>query len=217
MSNTENPLARWSRRKREGAEASEQENASAKIAHSSATHESSASEEVKARARETAPGFGAETLPPIESITAETDIRAFLALGVPPELTRAALRRAWRADPKIRDFVGLADYDWDFNAHGATTGFGSLDLSEVRRHQVVEAIQESVESTRSSSQQIPPQPRDAQISGEADASRPRAEKADQSSNPPLRHSTEGALHHQSEGAQGSPSVAGRKHGSALPK
>ena len=37
------------------------------------------------------------------SITAATDIRAFLAPGVPAELTRAALRRAWTADPAIRD------------------------------------------------------------------------------------------------------------------
>jgi hypothetical protein len=34
-------------------------------------------------------------LPSIESIVAESDVRAFLAPGVPPELTRAALRRAW--------------------------------------------------------------------------------------------------------------------------
>ena len=44
----------------------------------------------------------------IESITADTDIRAFLAPGVPVQLTRAALRRVWETDPAIRDFVGLA-------------------------------------------------------------------------------------------------------------
>jgi Protein of unknown function (DUF3306) len=41
------------------------------------------------------PAFDVTKLPPIESITADSDIRAFLAPGVPPELTRAALRRAW--------------------------------------------------------------------------------------------------------------------------
>src|SRR5437879_6035193 len=65
-------------------------------------------------------------LVPLESIGAETDIRAFLAAGVPPELTRAALRRAWLSDPKIRNFVGLADYDWDFNTPGSMAGFGIL-------------------------------------------------------------------------------------------
>jgi hypothetical protein len=48
-------------------------------------------------------------LPPIESIGAGSDIRCFLAAGVPAELTRAALRRAWVADPKIRDFVSLSE------------------------------------------------------------------------------------------------------------
>ena len=33
---------------------------------------------------------------------APSDIRAYLAPGVPAELTRAALRRAWLADPTIR-------------------------------------------------------------------------------------------------------------------
>ena len=34
---------------------------------------------------------------------AATDVRAFLSPGVPKELARAALRRAWSADPAIRD------------------------------------------------------------------------------------------------------------------
>jgi len=69
-------------------------------------------------------------LPPIQSITAETDIRGFLASGVPSELTRAALRRAWVCDPAIRNFVGLADYDWDFNAPDSIAGFGPLRMTD---------------------------------------------------------------------------------------
>jgi Protein of unknown function (DUF3306) len=80
-----------------------------------------------------APLFDPASLPPIESIAADTDIRAFLAPGVPPELARAALRRAWAADPKIRDFVGLADYDWDFNAPRSMAGFGPLEMTEELR------------------------------------------------------------------------------------
>ena len=77
--------------------------------------------------------FGLATVPSIESITADTDIRAFLAPGVPAELARDALRRAWAADPKIRDFVGLADYDWDFNAPNSLPGFGSLEMTDEMR------------------------------------------------------------------------------------
>src|SRR5205807_543978 len=87
-----------------------------------------------------APAFDPASLPAIESITGETDIRSFLAPGVPAELTRAALRRVWAADPKIRNFVGLADYDWDFNASGSMAGFGPLEMTEELRQVVARII-----------------------------------------------------------------------------
>jgi len=46
---------------------------------------------------------------------------------VPSPLRLAALRRAWSSDPAIRDFKGLAEYDWDFTAPGSMAGFGELD------------------------------------------------------------------------------------------
>jgi hypothetical protein len=80
------------------------------------------------------PTFDLATLPPIESITATSDIRAFLAPGVPEELSRAALRRAWSVDPAIRDFIGLAENQWDFTKPDGVPGFGSLELTpEIRR------------------------------------------------------------------------------------
>jgi hypothetical protein len=69
------------------------------------------------------------SLPPIESIDAATDITEFLREGIPQELSRAALRRAWTADPAIRDFIGLAENAWDFNDPNAMPGFGPLDCS----------------------------------------------------------------------------------------
>lgn len=74
-----------------------------------------------------AQGFDLASLPSIDSISATTDVRPFLALGVPPELVRAALRRAWVMDPRIRDFRGLQENDWDFNDPRAITGFGPLE------------------------------------------------------------------------------------------
>jgi hypothetical protein len=71
-------------------------------------------------------GFDLSKLPSLESITASTDIRGFLAPGVPREIARAALRRAWAADPAIREFKGLAENDWDFTDPAAMPGFGSL-------------------------------------------------------------------------------------------
>ena len=47
--------------------------------------------------------FDAASLPAIDSIGAGSDIRAFLEVGVPADLTRAALRRVWLTDPAIRE------------------------------------------------------------------------------------------------------------------
>lgn len=76
-----------------------------------------------------APEVDLSSLPPIESIDAATDITAFLRKGIPQELSRAALRRAWSVDPAIRDFVGPAENSWDFNDPNAMAGFGELDYS----------------------------------------------------------------------------------------
>ncbi len=74
--------------------------------------------------------FDLASLPPIETITVNTDIRGFLQGRVPVELTRAALRRAWASDPAIRDFIGIAENQWDFNDPAAMPGFGPLQESD---------------------------------------------------------------------------------------
>jgi hypothetical protein len=86
-------------------------------------------------------------LPPIESITAETDIRAFLAPGVPPELARAALRRVWSADPAIRDFIGPAENAWDFNAPESMAGFGPLPMTDELRRQIARMVGLAADAT----------------------------------------------------------------------
>ena len=66
----------------------------------------------------------------LKQIAADTDIGAFLQSGVPAELTRAALRRAWASDPAIRDFIGIAENQWDFNDPDAIPGFGPLPAAD---------------------------------------------------------------------------------------
>jgi hypothetical protein len=152
MSEPENFIARWSRRKRAAAQDVEATTSAAApdaAAESAPEHQRDDNDAALARSgpSETPPSaFDLTKLPPIETITAESDIRAFLAPGVPPELTRAALRRAWAADPKIRDFVGLADYDWDFNTPGAMTGFGSLEMTDELRQQIARMVGRSLAS-----------------------------------------------------------------------
>ena len=70
--------------------------------------------------------FDPASLPSIETISVNTDIRGFLQSRVPAELTRAALRQVWTSDPAIRDFVGVAENQWDFNDPNAMPGFSAL-------------------------------------------------------------------------------------------
>lgn len=91
----------------------------------------------------TEPTFDPATLPPVETINAATELRAFLGEGVPAELTLAALRRGWSVDPAIRDFVGLSENAWDFNNPTAMSGFGALKAEDVRKlaAQIVEQVE----------------------------------------------------------------------------
>ena len=76
-----------------------------------------------------AQGVDLAGLPSIDSIAATTDIRPFLAPGVPQRMVRAALHRAWVVDRRIRDFRGLQENDWAFNDVSGVPGFGPLEPS----------------------------------------------------------------------------------------
>lgn len=124
-------LERWSRRKRAVAES---EKAAEPAPQSAAVPPPDAEPPPNPDAADAAPEVDLSALPPIESISATTDIRAFLAPGVPASLRHAALRRAWSADPTIRDFVGLSENSWDFTASEGIPGFGPIgSAEEVRR------------------------------------------------------------------------------------
>ena len=117
-------LERWSRKKIDAErEASAKDASSLAEVRPPVPHTDDAKTPDKAAPK---PEFDLASLPSLDSITAVTDIRAFLAPGVPTDLARAALRRAWAADPAIRDFKGLAENAWDFTDPTAMPGFGAL-------------------------------------------------------------------------------------------
>jgi hypothetical protein len=74
----------------------------------------------------TALAFDPAILPSLDAIDTRTDITAFLRSDVPTDLRLAALRRAWRADPAIRDFKGMQENGWDFDRPNGIPGFGEL-------------------------------------------------------------------------------------------
>lgn len=127
-------LARWSRRKQEARSG----NAAPEPAEPMEVHDLTPPPGTAENPPN--PDVDLSSLPPIESIDAATDITAFLRKGIPQELSRAALRRAWSADPAIRDFIGLAENAWDFNDPNAMPGFGPLDCSEAELGDLVDRI-----------------------------------------------------------------------------
>lgn len=246
MNDPENFLSRWSRRKREAADESvptadhEREQREAVAQANVHPAEGESSPPVKVTTIEAPePAFDLAKLPPIESITAETDIRPFLAPGVPAELRLAALRRAWVADPKVRDFVGLNDYDFDFHTPGAIPGFGPLPMTDALRQElerIVGASQpqpetaatpaaesDSAAKVGASSVQPPAAieetPRSESVASDGDADQPAQEQDELiSRQATTQRSTDAAAlqqeHSRSENLQ---KLARRGHGRALPQ
>ena len=148
-SEPENFLTRWSSRKlanrtqsaRQDAPAEHQSSDESRAVENRALAET----EKDGDAQDNQP-FDPAQLPPLDSIGADTNIAAFLRRDVPPELTRAALRRAWTSDPAIKNFVGLVENGWDFNDPSAMSGFGPISAEEVARlaGKLIEALPEAV-------------------------------------------------------------------------
>ena len=211
-------LSRWSRRKREvqAGEAAPQPEQAVAVQNQAPSDGAAA---------EPAPEFDLSSLPPIESIDAATDITAFLRKGVPQELSRAALRRAWSSDPAIRDFVGLAENAWDFNDPNAMAGFGELDYSAEQ----IEALVRRFVGGAVQAADGPADPlaaaEDAVRSADAETDRQQSPPPEQAM-PPLDNAAAVELPSDSaasqpasarEGADEALAVRRRTHGGALPQ
>jgi hypothetical protein len=257
MSEIENFLARWSRRKRdavsdEPAQAPDRAARDNEPSSDAGQDKSPAALNQKVRARSDAkpdssfadralveqsaeaspPVFDLSQLPSIESITAVTDIRPFLARGVPEDVMRAALRRAWVADPNIRNFVEMAENQWDFTAPDGVPGFGPLLPVDNIRRLVAETFGDGPAQAEQSQSQAamagPSKPADKvqeSPSGVADDARTSSlplnvpESSSASEVPVIVQYGEvnTALHNYSEQQSPPNKVGKRSHGGALPK
>ncbi|MEA2908717.1 MAG: hypothetical protein QOJ15_798, partial [Bradyrhizobium sp.] len=124
MTARENLLSRWARRKSDAGRGTEPPENEPPLDAAAAAGTEDRNDKTIDRP------FDLSSLPSIETITGDTDIRGFLQSCVPAELTRAALRQAWASDPAIRDFIGIAENQWDFNDPTAMPGFGPLPASD---------------------------------------------------------------------------------------
>ncbi|MBP0115207.1 MULTISPECIES: DUF3306 domain-containing protein [Bradyrhizobium] len=197
-------LARWSRRKR----ASLAEPAKPAPAQPMPPSE----------AKEDESKFDLSCLPSIDEINAATDITAFLSKGVPRELSRAALRRAWATDPAIRDFVGLAENAWDFNDPTAMPGFGPLDCSSEELAALVDRIVGGVREVAQSLPEASIETADSSAElhqAEATAVSNVAEPPDETEHPAIPAAVQPAVVDRS--AESAEPVRPRTHGGALPR
>jgi hypothetical protein len=153
-------------------------------------------------------------LPSLESIVADSDIRPFLDAHVPPELTSAALRRAWAADPVIRDFIGIAENQWDFNDHAAMPGFGPLQATDYLVDQALGRLIHGAQVTPESPDAVgPPLP-----SPEPRSAEPADEIARLAVAPPDDSPLPAHQGLETAGVEAMPGPpAARSHGGALPK
>jgi hypothetical protein len=213
MSKPESVLARWSRLKR-------QSTSSKRADAESSAADAAASPAQEGNATSTkAPAFDVESLPPIESIVAGSDIRPFLQLGVPVELTRAALRRAWSSDPAIRDFIEIAENQWNFAKPETIPGFGALGANDDVRCLVAQALQQrklfSEGQARDGAPMPPPRvevgasaPRSVAVRDESYADSGNVRSSDVASALQHKDATTANTHE--------PAPARRRHGGALP-
>jgi hypothetical protein len=112
----------------------------------------------KAEARETPaepePGTAAEVpeeedfdpaaLPPVDSLTAESDFSLFLKKSVPASLRAAALRKLWLVEPSVVNYQPLVEYNWDFTAPGYGDLLPTDDVAKMLRT-VFDGTREQVE------------------------------------------------------------------------
>jgi Protein of unknown function (DUF3306) len=108
-------LARWTRRKQE--------------AKAAPAQTPDAPQEAPSATPATPQAAGAEAmelpLPSLDDVVAGGDVSVFLQAHVPESLRNAALRKLWTTDPAIRDFIEMADYQWNFNDPDSIPGWSS--------------------------------------------------------------------------------------------
>jgi hypothetical protein len=222
MKDPGNFLSRWSRRKREAGAPSEKTDGGEATAASTHGGKANPDNPNSEPAAPPVPEFDVSKLPPIESIGAGTDISAFMQTGVPSALRHAALRRAWSADPAIRDFMGPTENYWDAAGPDGVPGFGDLNPNLDVKRMVAELFGEAPPVT------VKPDSFNSSV-----ASAPIGENSDDqtegrvavTSHETLSSTAEGDLSHRTENgaaqnnAQDQPPAKKmtRRHGGAMPE
>lgn len=143
------------------------------------------------------------SLPPVDSLTAESDFSLFLRKGVPPALKAAALRKLWLVEPSVVNYQPLVEYNWDFTAPGYGELLPSDDVMKMAK-QVFSGFSQEAKKTDEA-----PMPMQA-------PSTPQASAEPQQALPPPVELPVAQVAASEPAAVAEPAVPRRRHGGALP-
>ena len=134
----ESRLARWSRRKQQGAEATLQEDLALQLAEHDRVEDDFPEAEIEQDAQEVEvqePVLTDADMPAIESLTEDSNFSQFMSSGVSDKLRNLALRKMFKAPFfNIRD--GLDEYDGDYTSFEK---LGDIVTSDMRHQMEIEA------------------------------------------------------------------------------
>jgi hypothetical protein len=121
-------LSRWSRRKRGAVSGPVVDDLAAADAATLAAREGQAIDQAGKDE------IDLSKLPEVEGLDVHSDITGFLDMRVPAVLRNAALARMWTLDPTIRDFIEVAENQWNWNIPGGAPFYeeivGSPEIAE---------------------------------------------------------------------------------------
>jgi hypothetical protein len=109
-----------------------------------------------------------DSLPPIESLTYDSDYTVFLRQAVPPEIRKQALQRLWRSDPVLANLDGLLEYGKDYSSIGKTKAIVRTAY-RVGRGMLHDHVSEKEPSQPSGETGEPPMPAEHQEEAIADS------------------------------------------------
>ena len=215
MNDEEHFISRWSRRKREATDAAQSKKPDPAQTVDPSNETSGVGSEISAGP--SAKEFDVSSLPSIESISAGTDITAFMQRGVPSALRHAALRRAWAADPAIRNFVGLNENYWnDVAGAAAAPGFGDLDPGIDVKRMVSELFGDPAPE-KAESDSAPTSATPAAVSGKVEGDKGEAPLTEQQEEAASAATTRIAAAHNEPPQDQLERGPARRHGGALPE
>lgn len=180
--------------------------------------------EAKTKAEPALPAAEAEgaidpaTLPPIETLTAESDFSIFLAKGVPAGLRQAALRKLWLTEPSVLEYKPLVEYNWDFTAPGYGDLLPTDDIKKLVQQilpdEPREEQQQGEPSPETSAEPLPAEaaPGDADIGNDIVTGTGSLRIAPLPPEAPVAEAAEQTV----EPAEAAPLPPRRRHGGALP-